>query len=249
FDDGWDAYREATFRRQLEMGVIPEGTKLTPRDETLQGWDEIPEEQREFQTRGMELFAGFVEHTDVQVGRLIEGLEGRGLRDDTLIFYIFGDNGSSAEGQRGSISELLAQNNIPNTIEQQLEALERIGGIEELGGPRTENMYHAGWAWAGSTPFKGTKLLGAYFGGTRNPMVVSWPDRIEHDGEMRTQFHHVVDIAPTIYELLEITPPQVVNGHAQMPIDGVSLAFEVEAAAAVVVEELLGLARLGVRVV
>ncbi|SEB06885.1 arylsulfatase [Rubrimonas cliftonensis] len=225
FDDGWDIYREETFRRQLDIGVIPEGTLLTPRDETLQGWDAIPEEQRDFQTRGMELFAGFVEHTDTQVGRLIDGLQDRGLRENTLIFYIFGDNGSSAEGQRGSISELLAQNSIPNTIEQQLAALERIGGIEELGGPRTENMYHAGWAWAGSTPFKGTKLLGAYFGGTRNPMVVTWPDRIKHDGRMRTQFHHVVDIAPTIYELLEIPLPEVVNGYPQMQMDGVSLAY------------------------
>lgn len=225
FDAGWDAYRQATHQRQLELGVIPEGTELTPRDETLQGWADVPDDQRAFQTRLMEIFAGFVEHTDTQVGRLIDGLEARGLRENTLIFYIFGDNGSSAEGQRGSISELLAQNNIPNTIEQQLEALARIGGIEELGGPRTDNMYHAGWAWAGSTPFKGTKLLGAYFGGTRNPMVVSWPGRIAHDGQMRTQFHHVVDIAPTIYELLGIPLPRVVNGHEQLPMDGVSLAY------------------------
>lgn len=232
FDEGWDAYREATFQRQLEMGVIPEGTELTPRDDTMQGWNDIPQDQHEFQTRGMELFAGFVEHTDTQVGRLIDGLDTRGLRDNTLIFYIFGDNGSSAEGQRGSISELLAQNNIPNTVEQQLEALERIGGIEALGGPRTENMYHSGWAWAGSTPFKGTKLLGSYFGGTRNPLVINWPGKIEHDGQMRTQFHHVVDIAPTIYELLDIPLPEVVNGYDQMQMDGVSLAYAFEDAGA-----------------
>ena len=107
----------------------------------------------------MELFAGFVEHTDTEVGRLIDGMEARGLRDNTLIIYIFGDNGSSAEGQQGSISELLAQNNIANTVEQQIAALERIGGFAALGSSRTDNMYHAGWAWAGSTPFKGTKLL------------------------------------------------------------------------------------------
>lgn len=225
FDEGWDAYREATHKRQLEMGVIPPGTKLTPRDATLQGWDEIPEDQRAFQTRLMEIFAGYVEHVDAQVGRLFAGLDERGLRDNTLIFYIFGDNGSSAEGQRGSVSELLAQNNIPNTIEQQIDALDRIGGLEVLGGPRTDNMYHAGWAWAGSTPFKGTKLLGSYFGGTRNPMVVSWPGRIEHDGKMRSQFHHVIDIAPTIYDILDIPLPEEVNGHTQMPIDGVSLAY------------------------
>lgn len=225
FDAGWDAYRESTFKRQVEMGLLPEGTELTPRDATLQAWDDIPEDQREFQTRLMEVFAGFLEHTDTQVGRLLNGMEARGLRDNTLIFYIFGDNGSSAEGQQGSISELLAQNGIPNTIEQQLEALDRIGGIEVLGSSRTDNMYHAGWAWAGSTPFKGTKLLGAYFGGTRNPMVVSWPGRIAPDDQVRNQFHHVIDIAPTIYELLDITPPATVNGHEQLPIDGTSLAY------------------------
>lgn len=232
FDEGWDAYRQTTFERQLDMGVIPEGTQLTPRDETLKGWDDIPEDQRDFQTRLMEIFAGFVEHTDTEVGRLIDGLDTRGLRDNTLIFYIFGDNGSSAEGQQGSISELLAQNNIPNTIEQQMDALDRIGGIDVLGGPRTDNMYHAGWAWAGGTPFKGTKLLGAYFGGTRNPMVISWPGRIEHDAETRDQFHHVVDIAPTIYDLLDIPLPEVVNGYPQMEMDGVSLAYTFDDAGA-----------------
>lgn len=224
FDDGWDVYRQETYKRQLELGVIPAGTKLTPRDETMASWDSIPESQREFQTRGMEIFAGFVEHTDAQVGRLLDGIESRGLKDNTLVFYIFGDNGSSSEGQQGSISELLAQNNIPNTVEQQLEALERLGGIEVLGSSKTDNMYHAGWAWAGGTPFKGTKLMGSYFGGTRNPMVVSWPNHIKPDGKVRNQFQHVVDIAPTIYDILDITPPKVVNGFDQLPMDGVSLA-------------------------
>jgi arylsulfatase A-like enzyme len=225
FDDGWDAYRERVYKRQLEMGIIPPGTELTPRDPTLDPWDAIPEGQRAFQRRLMEIFAGFVEHTDTQVGRLIEGLEKRGLRDNTLVFYIFGDNGSSAEGQRGSISELLAQNNIPNTVEQQIEALNQIGGLDALGTAKTDNMYHAGWAWAGDTPFKGTKLLAAYFGGTRNPMVVSWPKGIRPDSAMRSQFHHVVDIAPTIYEILGIPLPRAVNGYEQMPMDGVSLAY------------------------
>ncbi|TWU56339.1 sulfatase-like hydrolase/transferase [Rubripirellula reticaptiva] len=225
FDDGWDEYRKRVYARQLEMGVIPPGTKLTERDETLEAWVDIPENQREFQIRLMELFAGFLEHTDTQVGRVIEALEQRGLRENTLVFYIFGDNGSSSEGQRGSISELLAQNNITNTIDQQITALEKIGGIDALGSSKTDNMYHAGWAWAGGTPFKGTKLLGAYFGGTRNPMVVSWPKKIKPDSTMRNQFHHVVDIAPTIYELLDIKHPDVVNGIDQIPIDGVSLAY------------------------
>ncbi len=225
FNDGWDAYRERVYKRQLETGVIPAGTKLTPRDPTMASWDSVPKAQHAFQTRLMELFAGFVEHTDAQVGRLVEGLEKRGLRENTLIFYVFGDNGSSAEGQQGSISELLAQNNIPNTVEQQMAALERIGGLAALGSPKTDNMYHAGWAWAGDTPFKGTKLLGAYFGGTRNPMVVSWPKRIKPDNAMRAQFHHVVDIVPTVYDILKIRHPQAVNGYKQMPMDGVSLAY------------------------
>lgn len=225
FDTGWDAYRERTYKRQLEMGIIPAGTELTARDETMASWDSIPKEQRPFQQRLMEVFAGFVEHTDTEVGRLIDGMEARGLRDNTIVIYIFGDNGSSAEGQQGSISELLAQNNIANTVEQQLAALDRIGGLDALGTAKTDNMYHAGWAWAGSTPFKGTKLMASYFGGTRNPMVISWPGRIKHDGKLRRQFSHVVDIAPTIYELLDIKPPKLVNGYEQLPIDGTSIAY------------------------
>jgi arylsulfatase len=224
FDDGWDAYRERVFKRQLEMGILPAGTKLTPRDATMAAWADIPENQRAFQRRGMELFAGFVEHTDAQVGRLVAGLEKRGLRDNTLIFYIWGDNGASAEGQQGSISELLAQNNIPNTVDQQLAALEKLGGLAALGSPKTDNMYHAGWAWAGSTPFRSTKLIAAHFGGTRNPLVVSWPKGIKPSKTVRAQFLHVVDVVPTIYDVLKIAPPKVVNGFKQMKFDGHSFA-------------------------
>jgi arylsulfatase len=225
FDDGWDAYRERVYRRQLDMGIIPPGTKLTERDPRMDSWESIPEGERAFQTRLMEIFAGFVEHTDAQVGALVDGLQERGLRDNTLIFYIVGDNGSSAEGQRGSISELLAQNQIPNTVEQQLSALEELGGLDVLGTAEVDNMYHASWAWAGDTPFRSTKLVAAHFGGTRNPMVVSWPKLLGADDTMRSQFHHVVDIAPTLYEVLGIPHPKVVNGHEQMPIDGTSLAY------------------------
>ncbi len=224
FDDGWDAYRERVHKRQLDMGIIPPGTKLTPRDPTMAAWADIPDNQRAFQRRGMELFAGFVEHTDVQIGRIVDGLEKRGLRENTLILYIVGDNGSSSEGQQGSISELLAQNNIPNTVEQQLAALEKLGGLPALGTYKTDNMYHAGWAWAGCTPFKSTKLVDAHFGGTRNPMVISWPKRIKPDPAVRSQFTHCVDIAPTIFDLLKITPPKSVNGHQQIKIDGHSFA-------------------------
>ena len=173
----------------------------------------------------MEIFAGFVEHTDHQVGELLKGLDERGLKENTLVIYIFGDNGSSAEGQNGSISELLAQNQIPNTIEQQIEALEKIGGLDVLGTPKTDNMYHSGWAWAGSTPFKSTKLIASHFGGTRNPMVISWPKKIKPDNIARQQFLHVNDIAPTLYDILGIKTPKIVNGFEQDPIDGTSFAY------------------------
>ncbi|WP_169977766.1 sulfatase-like hydrolase/transferase [Tautonia rosea] len=225
FDDGWDAYRERVFARQKELGWIPADTKLTPRDPTLASWDSIPEAERPFQRRLMEVFAGFVEHTDAQVGKLVDGLEQLGLRENTIILYIWGDNGSSAEGQKGSVSELLAQNNIANTVEQQMQAMDALGGLAALGGPKMDNMYHAGWAWAGSTPFRSTKLVAAHFGGTRNPMVISWPNGITPDRTPRAQFHHVNDIVPTLYEVIGITPPVEVNGFKQDPIDGVSLAY------------------------
>jgi arylsulfatase A-like enzyme len=225
FDKGWDALREDVFARQKSLGWIPPQTKLTPRPDTLASWDSIPQSERPFQERLMEVFAGFTEHADFEAGRVIDELEKMGLRDNTLIFYVFGDNGSSAEGQVGSISELLAQNGIPNTIDQQMAAMNRLGGIKELGGPKMDNMYHAGWAWAGSTPFQATKLVAAYFGGTRNPLVISWPAQITPDKHPRTQFHHVNDIVPTIYEVLGITPPKDVNGQPQDPIDGVSMKY------------------------
>ena len=225
FDDGWDALRERTFQRQKALGWIPADTELTPRAESMAAWDSIPESERAFQRRLMEVFAGFVEHVDVQAGRVIDELDRLGIRDNTLVIYIFGDNGSSAEGQNGSISELLAQNQIPNTIQQQLNALNRLGGLDALGGPKVDNMYHAGWAWAGDTPFKYTKLIASHFGGTRNPMAISWPARIKPDKTPRPQFHHVNDIVPTIYEILGIQPPKVVDGFQQDPIDGTSLAY------------------------
>jgi arylsulfatase A-like enzyme len=225
FDDGWDALREQTFKRQKELGWIPPDTKLTPRAETMAAWESIPESQRPFQRRLMEVFAGFVEHVDAQAGKVIDELDRLGIRDNTIVFYIFGDNGSSAEGQQGTVSELLAQNNIPNTIGQQLEALDRIGGLDALGGPKMDNMYHAGWAWAGDTPFKYTKLIASHFGGTRNPMAISWPARIKADKTPRSQFHHVNDIVPTIYDILGIKPPKVVDGFKQDPIDGVSMLY------------------------
>jgi arylsulfatase A-like enzyme len=225
FNDGWDAYRERVFARQKALGWIPENAELTPRAETMAAWDSLPESELPFQRRLMEVFAGFTEHADAQAGKLIDELDRLGIRDNTIVFFIWGDNGSSAEGQNGSISELLAQNQIPNTIQQQLDTLDELGGLDALGTARTDNIYHAGWAWAGGTPFRYTKLVASHFGGTRNPMVISWPKGIKPDPTPRAQFHHVNDIAPTIYNILDITPPEVVDGFPQDPIDGISMVY------------------------
>lgn len=232
FDDGWDNYRERAYEGAKAKGWIPADAELTKRPETLASWQSIPEEERPFQRRLMEVFAGFAEHADHYAGEVVEEIMRQGKLDNTLIFYIWGDNGSSAEGLNGTISEQLAQNGIPTKIGQHLTALEELGGLDALGGRKTDNMYHAGWAWAGSSPYQGTKLMGSYFGGIRNPMVVSWPKRIQHDGKPRAQFHHVIDVAPTIYDMLGITPPRIVNGIEQDSIDGVSMAYSFDDAAA-----------------
>ncbi|MEM6673725.1 MAG: arylsulfatase [Planctomycetota bacterium] len=223
FDDGWDAYRERVFARQKELGWTPSDAVLTPRPETMASWDSIPESEKPFQRRLMEVFAGFAEHTDAQVGRIIDEIESQGELDNTLVLYIWGDNGSSSEGLYGTISEQLAQNGIPTEISEHIAALNELGGLDALGSPKTDNMYHAGWAWAGSTPYKGTKLQGAYFGGIRNPMAVSWPKSIQPDAAPRDQFHHVIDVAPTVYDILDIQAPLIVNGFEQDSIDGVSM--------------------------
>jgi arylsulfatase A-like enzyme len=225
FDDGWDAYRERVFKRAKDCGWIPGDTELTPRPETLQSWDDIPEDEKPFQRRLMEVAAGFGEHVDHQIGRLLDEVDHLGYGDNTLVFYIWGDNGSSGEGQLGTVSELLAQNMIPSKVSDHIAALDAMGGLDVLGSPKTENQYHAAWAWAGSTPYKGMKLLASHLGGIRNPMAVRWPGKIKPDATPRTQFHHVNDIAPTIYEIVGITPPRVVNGIPQDQIDGVSLAY------------------------
>jgi arylsulfatase len=225
FNDGWDAYRERVFANAKAKGWIPQDTQLTPRPASMAAWDSIPEDEKPFQRRLMEVFAGFTEHADFNAGRVIAEIERQGKLDNTLIFYIWGDNGSSAEGLYGTISEQLAQNGIPTTIAQHLDALNELGGLDALGGPKTDNMYHAAWAWAGSTPYRSTKLVGAHFGGTRQPMAVAWPKGIKADATPRAQFHHVIDVVPTIYEATKITPPNMVNGFPQDSIDGVSMAY------------------------
>jgi arylsulfatase len=226
FDEGWEALRTMTFEKQKKLGWIPQDAVLNPLAETQQKWEDIPKSQHEFHTRLMEIYAGFLEHTDVQYGKVVDEIERQGLLDNTLIIYINADNGPSSEGMNGTISELLAQNSMPSTIEQHIDVLNKeYGGMDALGGPKLDIMYHHGWAYSGAAPFQGTKLVAAYFGGTRTPLVISWPKKIKHDGKIRSQFHHVNDIAATIYEILDITPPKVVNGVEQQPLDGVSMVY------------------------
>jgi arylsulfatase len=229
FDAGWDVLREELIAGQKAAGWIPEDAGTTPRPEGLAGWEDIPEDERAFQSRLMEVFAGFTEHADTQAGRLIDEIEAQGELENTLIFYVFSDNGSSAEGQNGTISELLAQNGIATEIEDHIRVLEEdLGGLDALGSPKTDNMYHAGWAWAGSAPFPGLKLVAGTLGGTRTPLAVSWPAQVEPDGQVRRQFYHVVDIVPTIYDILDLSPPERVDGVPQDPIDGVSMRAAIE---------------------
>ncbi len=232
FDDGWDKYRERVFKNAKVKGWIPQTAQLTPRPVTLASWDSIPEAEKPFQRRLMEVAAGYAEHVDHQIGVVVDEVERLGYGDNTLIFYIWGDNGSSAEGQNGTISELLAQNGIPTTVDQHIKALNELGGLDVLGSAKTDNQYHAGWAWAGSTPYKGTKLLASYFGGTRNPMAIRWPAKIKPDAAPRSQFLHCIDVVPTIYDVVGIKPPSVVNGVPQDPFDGVSFASTFEDAKA-----------------
>ena len=224
FDDGWDRYRERAYERARKLGWIPQNAKLTARPANLASWDSIPDSEKPFQRRLMEVFAGFTEHVDAQVGRVVDEIDRLGYAENTLVLYIWGDNGASAEGQEGTISELLAQNGIAVTTAQQMKALEGLGGLPALGSPKTDNMYHAGWAWAGGAPYQYTKLIASHFGGTRNPMAVRWPAKIKADATPRAQFLHVNDVVPTVYDILAITPPRVVNGIPQDPFDGVSFS-------------------------
>ena len=225
FSDGWDAYQERVFERQKAMGWIPADTIRPPRPKEMPAWKDLSDKERAFQERLMEVYAGFLEHTDVQVGKLIDELEARGIRDNTMVIYILSDNGASAEGMGGSVAELNAQNAIPSTVEEHIAVAEQLGGLEAIGGPKMDNMYHSAWAWAGDSPFRYTKLIAADWGGTRTPMVISWPKRIKPDKTPRPQFLHVNDVVPTIYEILGIQAPKVVDGHPQDPIDGTSFVY------------------------
>ena len=226
FDDGWDAMRERVFARQKALGVIPPDTELTPRDDAFPAWDSLTDDERALYARQMEVYAGYQENADHNVGRLIDELERMGELDDTLVFYVWGDNGASLEGTiTGSFNELTMQNGIPLTPEQQRGLIEAHGGLDSWGGPETAPHCSAAWAWAGNTPFRWGKQVASHLGGTRNPMVVHWPDGIAERGGLRTQFGHVIDIGPTILEVAGLPAPEAVDGIAQTPVAGTSLAY------------------------
>jgi len=220
FDQGWDKLREETLARQKRLGVVPPETKLAPKPEAIKDWAALSPDEKKLFARQMEVFAGFGEYADAEIGRLIQAIEATGQLDNTLIFYIVGDNGASAEGGMvGLFNEMTYFNGVHETVQDILKH------YDELGGPTTYPHYAAGWAVAGDTPFTWTKQVASSYGGTRNGMVIHWPKGITAKGEVRSQWHHVIDIAPTILEAAGLPEPKSVNGTAQTPIEGVSLAY------------------------
>ncbi len=220
FDGGWDKQRETTFESQKKRGVIPKDTQLTPRPDSIPAWDDCSADEKRLYARMQEVFAGFLEHADAQVGRMVDALETMNLRDDTLILYIVGDNGPSAEGSlTGTLNNMKTQQGFPDDVKTMLKY------IDEIGGPNFENHYPVPWCWAGSSPFQWMKQVASHFGGTRNPVVMSWPKRITDKGGLRSQFHHLIDIVPTILDVASIPEPRMINGVPQKPIEGVSMAY------------------------
>ncbi|MSU25085.1 MAG: arylsulfatase [Opitutus sp.] len=220
FDQGWDQLRADIFQRQKQLGVIPEKAELTPRPAALPAWTSLTPDQRTVLARQMEVFAGFLEHTDHEVGRLVDRVRRGPGGDNTLVLYIVGDNGGSAEGGLWGTEASRVAVYVRET-QTAATSLEHLG---ELGGPLLDNNYAVGWAWATSTPFQWMKQFASHFGGVRNPLVVSWPKGIKAPG-LRSQFHHVNDIAPTLCEVAGISFPTTVNGVAQLPLEGTSLAY------------------------
>ena len=229
FDGGWDALREETFARQKELGVIPADADLTARHEEIPPWDEVADELKPVLARQMECFAGFLEHTDFHIGRLIDTLEDLGVLDDTLVYYIIGDNGASAEGTvNGTFNELLMLNGAAA-----FETAESMAAhVDEFGGPTAYNHYAVGWAHAMDTPYQWIKQVASHWGGTRNGTIVHWPSGFAARGQIRPQFHHVIDIATTVLDVAGIPEPSFVNGIQQMPLHGVSMAYSFDDASA-----------------
>jgi len=227
FDQGWDKVREETLDRQIKMGIVPPGTKLAPKHKDIKDWDTLSADEKKLFARQMETYAGFAEHTDNEIGRLYSAIEDLGQADNTLFIYIVGDNGASAEGQmNGAFNEMSFFNAAPETTADMLKH------YDDWGGPSTYPHFAAGWAVAMDTPFEYTKQVASDFGGTRNGMVIHWPKGIKAKGEMRSQFGHVIDIAPTVFEACKLPAPKTVNGIAQDPIEGKSLVYSFDNASA-----------------
>ncbi|HTJ62886.1 MAG TPA: arylsulfatase [Alphaproteobacteria bacterium] len=221
FDMGWDTMREMTFARQKALGIVPKDATLTPRPDAIPAWNALTDDQKRVYAREMEVYAAQLAFADDQIGRVVTELKATGDYDNTLIVYIQGDNGAAAEILDGS-------RNYAGTFGGAVEsAHEMLAHLDELGGPRSSGLYPVGWAWGMDTPFQWAKQVASHFGGTRNGMVLSWPGHIPHGGELRTQFHHVIDIAPTIYEAAHIVPPAAVHGEKQQPLQGVSMLYSI----------------------
>jgi len=218
FDEGWDVIRARSFEHQKQLGVIAANAELTPRPKEIPAWDSLTPDQKRLVTRQMEVYAGFLEQTDYEVGRLLAGIRADGHTEDTVVFYIPGDNGASAEGGYEGRDAVGVDGKAPSVSD-------RLERIDDLGGEMFLNHYATAWAWALNSPFQWAKEVASHLGGTRDPLIVSWPGHLMQTGGVRNQFTHVNDIAPTIYELASITPPTEVNGVRQSPIEGVSFAY------------------------
>ncbi len=227
FDEGWDALRDEIFARQKELGVIPPDAELTERHEEIPAWDDVAEEMKPVLARQMEVYAGFLEHTDHHVGRLVDALEGLDILEDTLVYYIIGDNGASAEGTlNGTFNEMFVLNGAGA-----LETPEFVAArIDEFGTPTAYNHYAVGWAHAMDTPYQWTKQVASHWGGTRNATIVHWPRGFGARGEIRSQFHHVIDLAPTVLEAAGLPQPTSVDGVEQHPIEGTSMLYSFDGA-------------------
>jgi arylsulfatase len=228
FDQGWDRMREEVFARQKGLGVIPSDAELTPRPPELRAWESLDLEEQSVASRLMEVYAGFLAHTDEQVGRLFDALEAMESFDNTLVFYVVGDNGGSGEGG-GDYGTWNEMGRIQGVIQTPAELMARL---DEIGGTTSYPHYSAGWGWATNTPFQWVKQVASHLGGTRNPMVVSWPKGIRRPGGLRSQFSHVNDVVPTVLEAVGIEAPAAVNGVAQQPMDGTSLLYSFDDARA-----------------
>ena len=233
FDDGWDALRERILDRQKELGIVPQDTQLTARPDALPAWDDLDDTAKALYVRQMEVYCGYQENADWNVGRLLDEVEELGDLDNTVIFYIWGDNGASMEGTTtGSFNELTFLNGLVIDPKQQTELIEQYGGLTALGGPDTAPHCAAAWAHALNTPFQWGKQDAAHLSGTRNPMVVAWPRRLQPSADVRSQFTHVTDIGPTILEAAGIPEPEQVDGIDQEPMDGTSFLYTLDEAQA-----------------